>query len=477
MKLLFLILSLTSVAQAQQLPDFSIRFNQSAFVKITYKNNPRSWPVNVETFNVLPAFDNPERLDTLKGNNGSRLLNVPVCSAQRGHFQVNKIQYDIFLIPKDTIQIAIDFHQDTTWHDRNLTFTSSDSSYQNYYRQANLALPKRAMTRAFAANNAPDLLSYQRVMDSIWRAEDSFFSAYRQRVSLPDWFVKAEATFLTYQDASYRENAVILRRFMNRKKTEPIPNDYFSFHTRAPVVNLSAQHLSNYWGFVSDYLFLQSDRPIGQPLDGIWMDKDFALADRLLPAKLAELRKLHSLSGMAKSDPTKAIFAIQKWAPSLPSKLLVRVIEADAKGRINRLKTGDIAPNFFLPDLQDSLTTLKGFRGNVVLLCFWFPGCKPCVAEFPYENKLVASFKNKPVQIISICALGSRESWQKAVKKYKLKTMNLYANANWQKTLELKYAITGYPHYVLIDKKGRIVKNFASRPSMHALDEISTLLK
>jgi peroxiredoxin len=289
--------------------------------------------------------------------------------------------------------------------------------------------------------------------------------------------VKAEATFLAYQDASYRENAVILRRFMNRGKVEPIPVDYFSFHTRAPVVNLSAQHLSIYWGFVSDCLFLQSDRPIGQPLDGIWMDKDFALADRLLPTKLAELRKLHSLSGMAKSDPVKAIVSIKKWAPSLPSKQLVKVIEADAEARINRLKPGDTAPNFFLPDLQDSLTTMKGFRENVVLLCFWFPGCKPCIAEFPHENKLVAAFENEPVKIVSICTLSSKESWQKAVKKYGLKTLNLYANTNWQKTLELKYAITGYPHYALIDKQGRIVKNFASRPSMNAQDEINALLK
>lgn len=73
-------------------------------------------------------------------------------------------------------------------------------------------------------------------------------------------------------------------------------------------------------------------------------------------------------------------------------------------------------------------------------------------------------FRGKPVKIINICARSSKSKWMATIKKYDLKTLNLYANTSWQNKLEEKYGIKVYPHYVLIGGDGRVIENFAPRP-------------
>ena len=45
------------------------------------------------------------------------------------------------------------------------------------------------------------------------------------------------------------------------------------------------------------------------------------------------------------------------------------------------------------------------------------------------------------------------------------------------RTLEEKYAISTYPHYVLIDADGQVVENFAARPSNNAAAKIEQVLE
>ena len=85
-------------------------------------------------------------------------------------------------------------------------------------------------------------------------------------------------------------------------------------------------------------------------------------------------------------------------------------------------------------------------------------------------------FKNDSVKIVSICMESSEETWKYMILKHSLSTINLFANGNWEKILKENYSITAFPQYVLIDKKGRIVKNHCSKPSQGAEQEIRALL-
>ncbi|GAA4443388.1 hypothetical protein GCM10023091_31860 [Ravibacter arvi] len=66
--------------------------------------------------------------------------------------------------------------------------------------------------------------------------------------------------------------------------------------------------------------------------------------------------------------------------------------------------------------------------------------------------------------------------WNAASKKYNHKTINLYSNPSWTKTLRQNYIVSAYPHYVLIDLDGNIIENFTERPSQNIAAKIEKAL-
>ena len=46
--------------------------------------------------------------------------------------------------------------------------------------------------------------------------------------------------------------------------------------------------------------------------------------------------------------------------------------------------------------------TLSDMKGKVVVIDFWFTGCIPCRAEMPYFDRLAETFKDRPVQFLSV---------------------------------------------------------------------------
>jgi thiol-disulfide isomerase/thioredoxin len=55
-----------------------------------------------------------------------------------------------------------------------------------------------------------------------------------------------------------------------------------------------------------------------------------------------------------------------------------------------------VAPNFSLDQyFKKGKASLSDFKGKVVLLTYWFPGCGPCRGEFPHFENVVKKFKGR----------------------------------------------------------------------------------
>lgn len=134
---------------------------------------------------------------------------------------------------------------------------------------------------------------------------------------------------------------------------------------------------------------------------------------------------------------------------------------------LGSLVKGANAPSFKLPDAKGEMVSLLDFKGKVVYLDFWATWCGPCLKEMPYMKTLEHKFQGKDVQFITISIDTRVESWLKKLTDLKLESIQLIESKGGTNSKIAKdYKIHGVPHYVLIDKNGKIASSYAPIPSM-----------
>ncbi len=117
------------------------------------------------------------------------------------------------------------------------------------------------------------------------------------------------------------------------------------------------------------------------------------------------------------------------------------------------------ATNFSLGKYDiDGKASLSDYKGKVVLLTYWFPGCGPCRGEFPHFENVIKKFSKDQVVYLGINMVREQDDYVLPFMKssgysfYPLKGEN-----DNQGNLVAKGAPTNY----LIDQQGRIVfRNF-----------------
>lgn len=61
--------------------------------------------------------------------------------------------------------------------------------------------------------------------------------------------------------------------------------------------------------------------------------------------------------------------------------------------------------------LTPGQTSLSDYRGRVVLLTYWFPGCGPCRGEFPHFESALRKFKGKAVDYVGINIVSEQNDY------------------------------------------------------------------
>lgn len=114
---------------------------------------------------------------------------------------------------------------------------------------------------------------------------------------------------------------------------------------------------------------------------------------------------------------------------------------------------------------QPDWTALKG---KVVVLEFWATWCGPCIAAMPHLNELADKFKDQPVQFIAVT-----DQDEKVVAPFLgKKPIHAWIGLDTDKSMFKAYGITGIPHTVVVDQKGRIaaITNPTSLTEEHLKD-------
>ena len=120
---------------------------------------------------------------------------------------------------------------------------------------------------------------------------------------------------------------------------------------------------------------------------------------------------------------------------------------------------GKLAPNFVLPDPEDNNVSLQSLRGKWVVLDFWGSWCPWCIKGFDKMKEYYEKYKDQ-CTFVGVCCRDTKEDWLAAVEKYQLPWTNLYSDPKAQpaQSVEVIYAVPGYPTKIVISPEGEISK-------------------
>ena len=106
---------------------------------------------------------------------------------------------------------------------------------------------------------------------------------------------------------------------------------------------------------------------------------------------------------------------------------------------------------FSVKDIKGNKYSLNSLKGKVIVMNFWFIGCKPCLQEIPELNELVEKYHGKEVVFLGF-ALDKKSRLETFLKK-KPFNYNIIPGSK----IDSSYEVYGYPTHVVINQNSEIV--------------------
>lgn len=133
--------------------------------------------------------------------------------------------------------------------------------------------------------------------------------------------------------------------------------------------------------------------------------------------------------------------------------------------------------DFTLFDINGNPLSLSSLRGKWVVLDFWATWCGPCIASMPHLKEYYKKYAGK-FEIVGIANQSEEATWVKMVKDMELPWINVInpQNSAKEKDLTNAYGIEGFPTYIILNKEGKIHKEYLdAQPDFYK--ELDTILK
>ncbi len=131
---------------------------------------------------------------------------------------------------------------------------------------------------------------------------------------------------------------------------------------------------------------------------------------------------------------------------------------------------GTPMPEFKCYTVDGKEYNLSDFKGDYVIVDFWFTGCAPCRAEMPYFDQVASDFDGRGVKFISLSVDTGDELYAEWAKMMREKphtpgVVSVNLPDGFKSPLLKELNIHGVPRIMLLDREGKIVESYAKRPS------------
>lgn len=116
------------------------------------------------------------------------------------------------------------------------------------------------------------------------------------------------------------------------------------------------------------------------------------------------------------------------------------------------------APAFTLKSLAGETVSLSDLKGNVVFIDFWATWCPPCRISMPSVERLHVDYKDRPVRVLGVSIDEDVDALRAFVKK---KGTPYPVLMDSDSAVASAYGADGIPHFVVVDKEGRLVDQWS----------------
>lgn len=143
-------------------------------------------------------------------------------------------------------------------------------------------------------------------------------------------------------------------------------------------------------------------------------------------------------------------------------------------------ESGSSMPAWTLPTSTGDSLSLASLTGKVVLLDWWYEGCKPCLEAMPHLQELQDKYGSQGLQVVGINPVNSiSANTQPFLQNRGIRYPALYSNET-DPYLPEKYDVEGiYPSMYILDQEGQLVRKFKGYTSLNLVlieNEIKRLL-
>ncbi len=115
---------------------------------------------------------------------------------------------------------------------------------------------------------------------------------------------------------------------------------------------------------------------------------------------------------------------------------------------------GELAPDFVRPSLADGNQRLSEYRGQVVIMTLWSPGCLPCRDAIRLNQTLQSEYRLNGAVSLAVALTPSREFAARFVERHAVGFPMLL---DTQATLAEAYSVTTSTKTVVVDQQGMII--------------------
>jgi len=373
----------------------------------------------------------------------------------------------LYLIPGAKVNLEFDANEFEGWIYSNVRITGKNSEESEflYTLDKNLNKPLREELSGMKVDNFAVIMKdlEQTTSDEIEKfiANHSPSKLFAERIQLKQ---KVELAlkyldFINYHQYSNPKNTTIPATFQEFINAIPLNDEenckeiseynYFLYRLNNDIVNKKLT-ASGLYKETSAYINKMAEEIIA-------LNAPQAIKD--------DIGERHFSVFYKRPDSLRMVYRA-RYKDVVKNQEYVKEFEKLADAR-DMLKTGNIAPTFNYPDINGEMVSSESLKGKVVYVDVWATWCGPCIQEIPHLKKLQNDLKDEKIAFVSISidAEKDKEAWRKMVEEKELGGHQLYAKGEGESKIAKDYVIRGIPYFIIIDKNGRLVEVFASRPS------------